>query len=184
MTDDSINTEDFLFNIDYYRQCKFISFVSSTKGVYEYFVRESGITVKLSEWSQMELKRIDKLRYEKAIEYFSEYDLDDACRLEWRYSGLYYKLSKAAHGKKGKTLKERYRDFSDLLCEKDVYQYICIVQNDSNLVIWRFLKKSIEKEQYGRAFWAFVIKEHIASYVNTKIPFLRKRIKPSIPKFL
>lgn len=176
--------EDFLFNIDYYRQCKFIYFVNSTKGVYEYFVRESGITVKLSDWSQMELKRIDKLRYENALDYFLVYNLDDACRLEWRYSGLYYKLSKLAHGKKDKTLKERYKDFSALLSEEEVYRYICFIQSDSNLAIWRFLKHSIEKRHYQQAFWAFVIKEHIAGYINSKIPFLRKRIKSNIPKFL
>lgn len=176
--------EDFLFNIEYYKSCNNIYFVNKKQGVYNYFEREGGITVKLSDWSQTEINRIDKLRYEKALEYFDKYGLKDICSLEWCYSGLYYKLSKLAQIEKGKTLKGTYQDFYGLLSEERVYRYICIVNDDTKLAIWRFLKKSIEKKKYRRAFFLFVIKEFIATLINSKIPFLKKKIKANIPKFL
>lgn len=183
--DESIRwCEDFLFNLEYYKQCRYISFVNCVQGVYEYYIRENGITVNLSEWSKSELRKIDELRYKKSLEYFAVYDLDEICRLVWHYSGLYYKLSQVAHKKRGRSFKERYEEFSVLLCSTDVYRYICIVQSDTNLVIWRFLKRVIEKKHFFLAFLVFVIKEYIAECMHSKAPFLRKYVKDKIPKFL
>lgn len=176
--------EDFLFNLEYYRHCQYISFVNCTNGVYKYYVRDNGITVNLSKWSELELKKIDELRYKRALEYFAVYDLDDVCKLEWCYSGLYYKLSQLAHRPKGKMFKERYQEFSVLLRKTDVYQYICIEQSDTNLAVWRFLKYTIEKKHFFQAFLVFVIKEYIAECVYSKTPYLKKYIKGKIPKFL
>lgn len=176
--------EDFLFNLEYYKQCRYISFVNCVQGVYEYYIRENGITVNLSDWSKLELSKIDELRYKKSLEYFAVYDLDEICRLVWHYSGLYYKLSQLAHKQKGRRFKERYEDFSELLRKTDVYQYICFVQSDTKLGIWRFLKRIIEKKHFFLAFLMFVIKEYIAEYVHSKAPFLRKFVKDKIPKFL
>lgn len=176
--------EDFLFNIEYYKQCRYVYVVDVKEGVYEYFVRESGITSMLSEWEKKELKRIDELRLESVLQYFSKFDLQDFCKLEWKYTGLYYKLSKFAHKQSDKTLNERYQDFYGLLSNKDVYRYICFMKEDSNLAVWKLLKFAIEKKQYRTTFIIFVLKEYIAGYLNPKIPFLRKRIKSKIPKFL
>lgn len=176
--------EDFLFNIEYYKQCRYFYVVDVIDGVYEYFVRESGITAKLSEWEEKELKRIDELRLENVLQYFTKFGLQDFCKLEWKYTGLYYKLSKSAHKQSDKSFNERYQDFYGLLSNKDVYRYVCYMKEDSNLAIWKLLKYAIEKKQYRITFVAFALKERIAGYINPKIPFLRKRIKSKIPKFL
>lgn len=176
--------EDFLFNLEYYKHSKYVYVVHDEKGVYEYCIRDTGITENLSEWSKEELRRIDDLRFESARVYFSKYGLDDFCCLEWKYSGLYYKLSNIVHKQNGKTLQERYKEFYLLLSNKDVFRYIIFMEEDSGLAMWKLLKSTVKNRHYRFTFGLFVMKEYIAECVNSRIPFFRKIIKDKIPKFL
>lgn len=173
--------EDLLFNLEYYKQCKKIAILNCQKGVYQYFIRDTGVTGSIKQDRQEE-ERIEELRYEKLNEYFEDYQMDEEFQLGWKYINFYYRLTNCVKKEiGGKSIRKRYKTFSEMLSAKEAYRYICMRECDYDPRVSKMLKKAIEKKQFLRIFLFFLVKSWLSAHFSKTMSLLRKRIGLRIP---
>lgn len=173
--------EDLLFNLEYYKECKRFSVINCPHGVYQYFIRETGVTGQIKQDKEEEAK-IEKLRYDKLFDFFQTYDLQSDFQLGWKYINFYYRLTNCVKKEEnGGKLNERYKAFSDMLNAKDAYHYICMRECDYDPRITKMLKKAIEKKHIFRVFLFFLVKSWLSSHFGKIMSVLRKKIGLKIP---
>lgn len=176
--------EDLLFNIDYYECCSKIYRINCEKGIYEYIERSTSITKALDKDSRINMKLIEELRYNRALTYCKKYGADEMFRLEWNYANTYGKLSRIAKCEKGETIKESYQKFITLLNNPEIYQYICMKQDDSDADIWRWMKKMMDIKCYVGMYLIFFIKGCFARYMKALTGSMKRHFKSKFPKLL
>lgn len=173
--------EDLLFNLEYYKQCKKIAILNCQGGVYQYFIRNTGVTGSIKQDRQEEV-RIEELRYKKLNEYFSNYKMAEEFQLGWKYINFYYRLTNCVKKEiGGKSIHKRYKTFSDMVSAKEAYQYICMRECDYDPRVSKMLKKAIEKKHILRIFLFFLLKSWLSSHFSKTMSLLRKRIGLRIP---
>lgn len=156
--------EDFLFNIEYISNIKKAFLLNVKKGVYQYCIREEGITGNLKNREFKELQYTDELRYKVAKDFFCRFVEEDTFRLQWDNAELYKKLSIITKYRSDK-IHVRYNQFVQLLQGNDVYKYINIKWKQGNAYEWSVLKKAIEQKKYLGAFCFFLIRGFLSRYV-------------------
>lgn len=180
--DESISwCEDLLFNLEYYKECKSFSILNCPHGVYQYFIRETGVTGKIKQ-DKKEEASIEELRYKKLLKYFERYNLHQDFQLGWKYINFYYRLTNCVK-KEGtnRKIRERYKAFSNMLKAEDAYQYICMRECDYDPRVTKMLKRAIEKNHIFKVFLFFLIKSWMAAHFSKTMAILRKHIGLRIP---
>lgn len=158
--------EDFLFNIEYFKKTNKAYLLNTKCGVYQYYIREDGITCNLKNRKWEELQKIDELRYCAAKEYCCQYISEDIFSLQWDNAELYKKLCIITKYNSDK-IGIRYKKFKEYLQGKDVHKYILIKCNQSNAYEWNMIKKSFEKKKYFGAFIFFSVKGFLSRHFTS-----------------
>ena len=173
--------EDLLFNLEYYQCCKKIHILNCKSGVYQYFVRDTGATGVIKN-NKVEEARIEEIRYQKLLEYFEQYDLQEELKLGWKYINFYYRLTNCVKRETGgRSLRKRYKAFAEMLTPEDAYEYRCLRENDYDPRVHKMLKKAMEKKQIHRMFLIFLFKSWMASHFTKTMTFIRKHAHLRIP---
>ena len=173
--------EDLLFNLEYYKQSKKIAILNCQNGVYQYFIRDTGVTGSIKQ-DRKEEARIEELRYKKLQEYFAGYQIDEEFQLGWKYINFYYRLTNCVKKEiGGKSIRNRYAAFSEMLSAKEAYQYICMRECDYDPRVSKMLKKAIEKKHILRVFLFFLFKSWLSAHFSKAMSQLRRRIGLRIP---
>lgn len=173
--------EDFIFNIDYFSHCSIFYILKTENGIYEYNMRSGSLTD--SPKKDSDKLYVKNIRYKKMLEYCSKYIDEEILILEWKYAELFSQLSQITSIKhKEKNLFKVYRKFKILLSEEDVYKYVCIKEKNDASVLWRKIKRSIEKKKYLSLFFIFFAKEFIKDYLSVAEKFLRKKCQKLLPQ--
>ena len=150
-------------------------------GVYQYFVRDTGATGVIKN-NKVEEARIEEIRYQKLLEYFEQYDLQEELKLGWKYINFYYRLTNCVKRETGgRSLRKRYKAFAEMLAPEDAYEYICLRENDYDPRVHKMLKKAMEKKQIHRMFLIFLFKSWMASHFTKTMTFIRKHAHLRIP---
>lgn len=130
----------------------------------------------------MEEARIEEIRYQKLLEYFEQYDLQEELKLGWKYINFYYRLTNCVKRETGgRSLRKRYKTFAEMLTPEDAYEYICLRENDYDPRVHKMLKKAMEKKQIHRMFLIFLFKSWMASHFTKTMTFIRKHAHLRIP---
>lgn len=173
--------EDLLFNLEYYKHCQKIVILNCPNGVYQYYIRETGVTGKIKKDKQEEA-RIEEFRFQELLKYFEIYDLQDEFQLGWKYINFYYRLTNCVKKDVGrKSIRDRYILFSKMLKAEDAYHYICLRECDYDPRISKMLKKAIEKNHIFRTFIFFLFKSWMSTHFGKMMSKLRKRVGLRIP---
>lgn len=144
--------EDLLFNLEYYQCCKKIHILNCKNGVYQYFVRDTGATGVIKN-NKVEEARIEEIRYQKLLEYFEQYDLQEELKLGWKYINFYYRLTNCVKRETGgRSLRKRYKTFAEMLTPEDAYEYICLRENDYDPRVHKMLKKQWRRSRFTECF--------------------------------
>lgn len=176
--------EDFFFNIDYYSTCRAFYAINEKEGVYEYHIRNSGITGTLEKWEKEKICNIDKLREEKIKQYCKKFGMEALYENDWKFSNLYDLLSATAKRKYHKSIFVRYREFRRLLRQEGAYLYVSTRQEKDDFAVWKNAMISIEKDRYIKLFLFFWIKGCIVTYLRPIEILLRKWVDALLPKSL
>ena len=158
--------EDFLFNVEYFSKCKRMYILNLPQGVYQYCIRNTGITANVLKRKLTEIEYIDTLRYKRMQEYCKELALLEEFELEWKYCDLYKKLSSITKYFRNDFIWIKFKKFKQYLKEEDVYLYICRKWNKTNFKVWRLLKESVEKKKYLKVFVYFIVKGIHGKYMG------------------
>ena len=169
-------SEDYLFNLEYYKRCHFVYMLNCPGGIYEYYKRDTGITYSVKNLHKEEFRTIEKKRFQKGFEYCQNYGLEKRFELEWKYSHFYVKLCGATHGGNGKNIWERFHIFEKMLKEPGVDSYIKIKIEDGEQKIWKRIGKAVQKDKYLSLFLLFSIKEIMGRSFREKMPFLISKL--------
>lgn len=173
--------EDLLFNLEYYKQCKNVAILNCPKGVYQYFIRETGVTGSIKK-DREEEARIEEYRYIELLKYFECYNLQQEFQLGWKYINFYYRLTKCVKkDAKRKSIRARYIVFSSMLKAEDAYSYICMRECDYDPRVSKMLKRAIEKNHIFRVFIFFLFKSWMAAHFGKVMSRVRRRVGLRIP---
>lgn len=173
--------EDLLFNLEYYKHCKKVAILNCEGGIYQYFIRDTGVTGKIKQDKQEEA-RIEEFRYQELLKYFENYNLQEEFQLGWKYINFYYRLTKCVKKDVGReSVKERYILFSKMLKAEDAYHYICMRECDYDPRISKMLKRAIEKKHIFRVFLFFLFKSWLSAHFGKIMSKLRKCVGLRIP---
>ena len=149
-------SEDLLFNLQYFLCCRNTYFLNLENGVYDYYIRETGIVSSLSD--TQEIRDIEKLRYKNIKNYCEQYGLVEAFEIEWKYSNLYGRLQNITKSLSNDYIWSKYKLFKKYLNDAELYPYICMKYEDTHYKVWKILKEACEKKRYFKAFMYFIIK--------------------------
>lgn len=173
--DENINwCEDFLFNIQYFDKVNYAYIINVKKGIYQYFICDTGITVGLENRDTDELKRIDELRYKKAREFCEKYSCLNEFEMQWFFSELYKRLTILTMYHSD-LLSERYKKFKDFLSVEGTYQYVCKKYEQLNSFGWKLIKQAIEKDKYCKVFFYFLLKGYISRVIKPLRVYFEKK---------
>lgn len=176
--------EDLMFNIEYFEVCSKIYRVNTPGGVYCYIERQSSITKDLDANDKINIKQIERLRYDKAMEYCSKNGMGEMLRLEWKYSNLYGKLSQIAKRELGENIEDCYHEFMLLIKNQEVYQFVCNRRNEKSPGIWKWLKWLMDLKCYKMIFLIFFFKGCMVKNMKNVSEKLKKRFESKLPKIL
>lgn len=170
--EDVIWCEDFLFNIEYIKKIEQAYLLNVKNGVYQYCIREEGITCNLKnqEWDM--LHNIDGIRYQVAKDFWCQFVEENIFEIQWNNAELYKKILNITKYYSNR-LDVRYEQFKKYLMGKDVYKYIMLKCKQSNSFDWKLLKKAVRKNKYFGAFVYFSVKGFCARY----LPWIEKIIR-------
>lgn len=180
--DESISwCEDLLFNLEYYKRCKNIGILTCDNGIYQYFIRQTGVTGSIKQ-NRQEEARIEEYRYQELLKYFESFNLQQEFQLGWKYINFYYRLTKCVKkDDERKSIRDRYKIFSSMLKAEDAYQYICMRECDYDPRVSRMLKRAIEKNHIFQVFFFFLFKSWMSMHFGKIMSKLRRRVGLRIP---
>lgn len=176
--------EDFVFNVDYYSKCSSFYLLNVHSGIYDYYMREGSVT-KINEGRCRDERDeyISNIRYKKMIEYCKRYCDEDVLTLEWKYAELINILSDISSVKnRGKSYWERYKEFKQMLQLEEVFRYVSMKENNDKSIVWRTLKKAIERKSYLRVYTLFWGKGIVKTYPLFNNKWIRERFRFLFPK--
>lgn len=116
--------EDLLFNIEYFRCCRYFYYMPDEYKVYDYIRRESGLSSSINMISKPANQAVEKRRIKATQDFFDELGMPDTIRLEWEYAFLFFELLRMPANPKYATMREKYRKMKALLQRPGVDEYV------------------------------------------------------------
>lgn len=175
--------EDFLFNLEYFKCCRYFYILPFEKKIYNYIQHETSTTKLLSKLPEGKIDEINELRTESTKVFFEHVGLGDKLQLEWKYSFLFFNLLELPKEKES-SLKEKYNKLKMILAKEDVYEYIKLKKDYfSDDFFYRMVFFSVRKKVYMPLFIYILIHGWLAKHMNW-LKYLWLKIGGKRPKVL
>lgn len=174
--------EDFLFNIEYYDKCKFIYLLHVKDGIYKYILRDDSIThiIKKNDDINM-IKKINRLRYERAKDYCKKNGKESFFELEWKCSNVYTELSELTKFNSKLSISKRYIEFVKILSNPQTYEYIYMKTKNTDVLVWKIMEYLTKKRLYRIAFWFFLLKGYMVTNMKGITNLIKRKFKHYVP---
>lgn len=175
--------EDFLFNLEYFKCCRYFYILPFEKKIYNYIQHETNTTKLLSKLPDGKVEEIDALRTEKTKVFFEQIGLGDILQLEWKYSFIFVNILEISK-EKDSNLKEKYNKLKTILSKEDVFEYIKIKKDYfSDDIFYRIVFFTVSKKVYMPLFIYILIHGWLAKHMNW-LKYLWLKIGGKRPKVL
>ncbi len=175
--------EDYFFNLEYYKHCKWIYIIPESKKIYSYYQYPSSTTKTVHKLPKEKVEEICLMRTEQTKEFFDSMGLGEKLELEWKYAFLFSELFEIAKGK-DISLREKYQRIKSSLCQEDVDEYLEMKKDYfSDVVFYRFTYFCAKRKWYVPVFVYVGICGWFANHLNW-VKYLWMKIGGKRPKIL
>lgn len=174
-------SEDFFFNVQYYRYCKIFYYISET--VYFYCRRENSLSTISLHYSEKELLDLEILRF-LAIKGFVALCSNSKETEERAYDFMLFKINenfKKVFDHKEMSLKEKYAKFLTVIRDERIIKLINEYNMRNSCLVYRIMIRAIKIEQEKFLFLLYYIKSIIKSNQRVSNNLEGQNLTPKFP---
>lgn len=175
--------EDYLFNLEYYKHCKWVFIMPPNKKIYKYYQHASSATKNVREMPKEKVEKICSMRIEQTRNFFAGMGLEEKLELEWQYSFLFSDLFDIAKEKETR-LCDKYQKIKKSLTQDGVDEYIKLKKEYfSDISFYHFTFWCAKRRWYAPVLIYVCICGWLAKHFNW-IKYLWMKIGGKRPKIL
>lgn len=172
--------EDLLFNIEYFKRMRSSYRIFVKNGIYDY-INRNHVSIKREVKSEgyLTVDEIVELRKKNALEYCEKNQKHEEFHLYWKYDSLLADLAAMTKNKEVR-LRKRYKDFTEILLKKEVYEYLLLkdeIEGKDSSPQLKFIRKMLECKLSVLVFLFFWVKGIMANMLTAVLPKVKSFIE-------